>query len=396
MVFYKKREVRTVNLFAIITLVSLLFGFTSVLLIKAQYPAPIVLFTTATSFFVLVFNYKKWHTLATYFFVIPININVFVLCLNYNENVGNYQYFFLVIFCVAVLHHSKLSNMRTALFFGITICFFLATKLIDNKPFLMSGVSSHEEQVLLFYNQIIAVTLAMVLVYSVVKLLNKQNQETTELLEKEKESQLKISQSLKEKEVMLAEIQHRVKNNLAVISGLLSLQAEKAPCEQSRELMLESKNRVLSMSLVHNQLYKTENLSRINFKLYLTSLIPEIVKSFPESGNLISIEQKLDNVELEITKAVPVGLIINETITNSLKHAFDKTIEKPMIFVEMTRNENIVTIKLSDNGIGKKYTSDKNERTLGLSLIESLADQIDAVAEFNYDKGTLLQIKFQN
>ena len=96
--------------------------------------------------------------------------------------------------------------------------------------------------------------------------LNKQNQETLDMLAKEKYAQVNISLSLKEKEVLLAEIQHRVKNNLAVISGLLSLQANKAPCEVSKSLMLESKNRVLSMALVHDQLYKTKNLSNINFK----------------------------------------------------------------------------------------------------------------------------------
>ena len=395
MEFYKKREVRIVNLFAIISLVGLIVGVTILALIKSEYSASLSVFTIIMSSLILVFNYKGWNEMATHCFIIPININIFILCLQYSEKAGNYQFYFLVIFCVAVLHHSKQSNWRTIFFFSITIISFLATKFVDNTAFLLPNVTDQEEHVLLFYNQTITITISIVLVYLLIIILNKQNQETLDLLAKEKCAQVNISQSLKEKEVLLAEIQHRVKNNLAVISGLLSLQADKAPCEESKSLMLESKNRVLSMALVHGQLYKTKNLSNINFKIYLSTLVPEIVKSFPESAQQIYIEQQLDDVELDITKAVPVGLIVNEVITNSFKHAFDKSICHPLIRITMSLINNIVTITLSDNGVGNTLAQNtKNKTTLGLSLIESLADQIDGTAEYNYDHGTSLKLVF--
>ena len=158
--------------------------------------------------------------------------------------------------------------------------------------------------------------------YLVVKQINQQNNEALSLLKKEQESQLIIGQSLKEKEILLAEIQHRVKNNLAIISGLLNLQTETAPCEESRLLMIESRNRVMSIAMVHERLYKKENLSKINLKLYLSELIQELVKSFPVNSKTIEIIEDLDKIEIEIIKAVPIGLIVNEALTNSLKHAF--------------------------------------------------------------------------
>lgn len=233
------------------------------------------------------------------------------------------------------------------------------------------------------------------LVYLVVKLINKQTQETLILLDKEKEAQLKISQSLKEKEVLLAELQHRVKNNLAVITGLLNLQTEKAPCNISKDLMIESRNRVMSIAMVHNRLYKHQNLSTIDFKTYVSELVSEIMESFPVRKKQIKVIQELDTLELEITKAVPIGLIINEAITNSLKHAFNQNIENPTITIEMKNINDITKISLIDNGIVSNVTIGDKDQSLGLSLIESLADQIDANTEFNFKNGTSLVITFK-
>ncbi len=393
--FYQKREIRIVNLFALITLVSLLFGLTNILFVSVKYPSPIVLFTTSTSILVLLFNYYKKYDVATYFFVIPININVFILCHQYDESVGNYLYFFLIIFCVAALHNPTRSNYRTIFFFCIIFISFLSTKLFTFNGLLLPGTSEGDVEVLLFYNQIIAFTLSIVLVYLVVKLINKQTQETLILLDKEKEAQIKISQSLKEKEVLLAELQHRVKNNLAVITGLLNLQTEKAPCNISKDLMIESRNRVMSIAMVHNRLYKHQNLSTIDFKTYVSELVSEIMESFPVRKKQIKVIQELDNLELEITKAVPIGLIINEAITNSLKHAFNQNIENPTITIEMKNINDSTKISLIDNGIGSNVTIGDKDQSLGLSLIESLADQIDANTEFNFKNGTSLVITFK-
>jgi two-component sensor histidine kinase len=233
------------------------------------------------------------------------------------------------------------------------------------------------------------------MVYLVVKLINRQNNEALGLLKKEREAQLVITQSLKEKETLLAEIQHRVKNNLAIITGLLNLQLEKAPCDVSKKLMVESRNRVMSISMVHDRLYKKDNLSKINFKLYLSELIHEVVKSFPDLPQPIEIQEELDTIELEVTRAVPIGLIINEAITNSLKHAFDSNSKNPLIKIKMQIIFDKVHIAFSDNGIGYSDITNRKESSLGISLIESLADQIDSEVSFRNENGATLNLIFQ-
>jgi two-component sensor histidine kinase len=258
---------------------------------------------------------------------------------------------------------------------------------------LIKSITAEDEVVLLIYNCALTVVLTIVLVYLVVRLINQQNNEVMLLLDKEHEAQAKISHSLKEKETMLAEIQHRVKNNLAIITGLLNLQTEKAPCDVSKNLMIESRNRVMSIAMVHERLYRKENLAKIDFKLYLSELVNEVVKSFP-SKNQIEIKEEMDNAELEITKAVPIGLILNEAITNALKHAFHEGSEKPKITIQMQTIYDKMQISLSDNGKGFKDLEHREASSLGISLIESLADQIDAKVAFRNNNGATVSLVF--
>ena len=240
----------------------------------------------------------------------------------------------------------------------------------------------------------LAFFVTLILVFLAVRLINRQNNEALTLLHKEQKAQKIISQSLKEKETLLAEIQHRAKNNLAIITGLLNLQTEKAPCEESRQLMIESRNRVMSISMVHERLYKKDNLSKINLKLYLFELVQELVKSFPVNSKQIEIIEELAVIELEITKAVPVGLIVNEAITNSLKHAFNQGHQNPSIKIKMQLIFDRIQIRIMDNGRGFANISDRKETALGLSLIESLSDQIDAQDVFKNENGACASLVF--
>ena len=115
--------------------------------------------------------------------------------------------------------------------------------------------------------------------------------------------------------------------------------------------MIESRNRVMSISMVHERLYKKDNLSKINLKQYLSELVQELIKSLPINSQQIEIIEDLEKIELEITKAVPVGLIINEALTNSLKHAFDKTTQNPTIKIKMQ----LIFDKIHLNQLNKLY-----------------------------------------
>jgi len=394
MEFYQKREARIVNLFALITLLGLLIGVSSVIFISGDYVISTVLFTTLTSLSILFLNYKLHHNAATYLFVITINVTIFILNQQYIDTVGNYLYYFPVIFCVALIHNPVKSNTRTAIFFSIVLTSFLCSRFIEIPCLKNTSITDADNIALLTYNSVLAFFVTIILVFLVVRLINRQNNEALALLHKEQDAQKIIAQSLKEKEILLSEIHHRVKNNLAIITGLLNLQTEKAPCDESKLLMIESRNRVMSIAMVHERLYKKDNLSKINLKQYLSELVQELVKSFPINSKQIQIEEELQKIELEITKAVPIGLIVNEALTNSLKHAFNSLKEKPTITIKMQLIYDRIQICITDNGVGFADINSRKDSALGLSLIESLCDQIDAEVVFKNEVGACVSIVF--
>lgn len=394
MEFYEKREARMINLFASIALIGSIAGITTVFFINAKYPTFIATFSVFTALAVLLLNHQGYNNAATYLFVSTTCISVFVIVQQYTVNVGNYLYFFPLIFCVALVHNPTKSNLRTIILYAIIAISFLCSWLLDIDSLKNTTVSERDNEILLVYNSILTFFITVIMVYLVVKLINRQNNEALGLLKKEQDAQKIIAQSLKEKEILLAEIQHRVKNNLAIITGLLNLQTEKAPCNESRLLMIESRNRVMSIAMVHERLYKKDNLSKINLKLYLSELVQELVKNFPINSKQIQIEEQLDKVELEITKAVPIGLIVNEAFTNSLKHAFTLANETPSIKIKMQLIYDRIQICILDNGIGFSDTTNRKDTALGLSLIESLCDQIDAQVIFKNDGGACVSVVF--
>jgi two-component sensor histidine kinase len=391
--FYDKREIRIVNLFALITLFGLFIGITNVFFINGEYPTVSVIFSTIAALASLFFNARCNYNVATYLFVISINVTIFMISQQYILAVGNYLYYFPVVFCVALLHNPFKKNIRTIIFFSIILLSFLASMSIDIESLKLKNITEEDNQVLLTYNCILTVVLTVILVYLVVRLINRQNNELIQILNKEKESQVVISNSLKEKEVLLAEIQHRVKNNLAVISGLLNLQLSNAQGDEARLLLLDAKNRVMSIAMAHEKLYKKQDLSKINLGQYLQELTDEIIGSH-ELYSKIYIDKQIVDVEIPITKAVPTGLIINEIITNSLKHAFKNDFQNPAIGLKMILEKNTIHITLYDNGVGFGNLKERKESSLGISLIESLANQIDADISFTNKVGACVVLSY--
>jgi two-component sensor histidine kinase len=391
--FYDKREIRIVNLFALITLFGLLIAITTVFFIKGTCPVATVIFSTVVALASLFFNLRSYYNVATYVFVISINVIIFTTSQQYILAVGNYLYYFPVVFCVALLHNPFKKNVRTIIFFSIILVSFLASLSIDIDSLKLKNITEEDNKVLFAYNCVLTVFLTTILVYLVVRLINRQNNELIQILNKEKESQVVIGNSLKEKEVLLAEIQHRVKNNLAVISGLLNLQLSNAQGDEARLLLLDAKNRVMSIAMAHERLYKKQDLSKINLGHYLQELTEEIVGSH-DLNSRICIQKQIVDVDIPITKAVPTGLIINEVLTNSLKHAFSNDFQNPAIGLKMVLDENVIHITLHDNGVGFGDLKERKESSLGISLIESLANQIDAEISFTNKAGAFVELSY--
>lgn len=208
------------------------------------------------------------------------------------------------------------------------------------------------------------------------------------------ENENKITQSLKEKEILLKEVHHRVKNNMQVISSILNLQSSYVKDTYALNLLKECQNRIKSMAFIHESLYQTKNFESVNFSDYVSTLAKNLVHSYSINTKKIKLILTLDKLYLNLDLSIPCGLIINEIISNSLKYAFPNNLDG-IIFVTLKANNNKVNIQVGDNGIGISNQIDiKNTQTLGLQLVDTLVEQINGTINLNRNKGTIFNIDF--
>lgn len=210
----------------------------------------------------------------------------------------------------------------------------------------------------------------------------------------QKKSAEYIKKSLEEKEALLREIHHRVNNNLQVISSLLSLQSDNVRDPRDHELFVESQNRVRSMAMIHEKLYQSDKFNSINFRDYLKTLINRLIYEYSQDLGHIDLELDIENVELNIETSVPCGLIINELVSNSLKHAFPQG-RNGKIIVKFHKIKDKYVLMVGDNGIGPLEKSVlESSKKLGFNLVKSLIKQLDASLEILESEGTLYRITF--
>ena len=212
-----------------------------------------------------------------------------------------------------------------------------------------------------------------------------------------KQAEDQIKASLKEKETLLQEIHHRVKNNMQVISGLLKLQADRSEHIQIKQSLKESQNRVYAMSAVHETIYGSGNLAEINLREYVPKITNMLTQAYPIDSSLIGWKIESDDIRIGIEQASPLGLIINELISNSLIHAFPNG-KSGRISVKIRKLEhNHVEVILMDNGIGLPLEFDLEVNSnLGLQLVKGLVEnQLDGQIEVFENGGARFLIKFK-
>lgn len=211
---------------------------------------------------------------------------------------------------------------------------------------------------------------------------------------KRKIAEQQINKALKEKEILIKEIHHRVKNNLIVMSSLLNLQADYVEDKASYEMFMESKNRARSMALIHERLYQSTDLREIDFGEYIRSLSMDLYRTYVSNPELINLDMDLEPVNVDINTAIPCGLIINELVTNALKHAFPQNRNGTVNIKFYSKDENLI-LEVTDDGIGFSPDIDfKNTESLGLKLINVLTGQIDGEIDMKVNNGTEFKIIF--
>ena len=214
-------------------------------------------------------------------------------------------------------------------------------------------------------------------------------------ISRQKETEEHIIQSLHEKEILIQEIHHRVKNNMAVISSLLQLQSGYLQDDKLAEVFRDSQSRIKSMALIHEKLYQSSTLARVEMESYIKELTRTLYYTYNGGKIHLDVNTNAENVFLDINAAVPCGLIINEVFSNACKHAF-RGRNNGVIDIHFTREGNFYELEIRDNGVGIPADMDLNNfKSLGMNLVQALASQLGASLDYLRESGFGIRLRFQ-
>jgi two-component sensor histidine kinase/sensor domain CHASE-containing protein len=294
------------------------------------------------------------------------------------------------------INYLLLSIIASGIIFGFVVLWLIEKNVLARLAFLSSsvtkiGVSGDHSKPLVIEGNDELSSLAGDINTMNTEL--KKHRDHLEELVEERTGQL--TKSVKEKELLLREIHHRVKNNMQVVSSLLRLQSQNIDDNKYRDFFTDSQNRIYAMALIHEKLYESESLAQINIKEYIEGIVSNIFESYGHKSN-IQFDINAQNIQLNIDYAVPCGLIINELLTNSIKYAFPEGRQgKIQIFVKSNDN-NMIQLSIKDNGIGIAKDMDfRNTKSLGLKLVTGLAEgQLLGDITLNRENGTEFIINF--
>ncbi|MDO9627323.1 MAG: histidine kinase dimerization/phosphoacceptor domain -containing protein [Methanobacteriaceae archaeon] len=204
----------------------------------------------------------------------------------------------------------------------------------------------------------------------------------------------KLESSLNEKEALLREVHHRVKNNLQVISSLLNLQSNYVE-DDFKDILLVTQSRIRSMAMIHSKMYNSNDLTHIHIKNYIDGFVSDLFYLYDIDKTIITLNTDIEDLEMGIDTAIPLGLIINELIINILKHAFPNN-QRGNILISLKEVDKEFILKISDNGVGlpENIILDYSEN-LGLQLVNNLVEQIEGSMEISTMDGTEFKIKFK-
>jgi len=217
---------------------------------------------------------------------------------------------------------------------------------------------------------------------------------TTEIEEREKVDK-NLKALLHEKEVLLKEIHHRVKNNMQVISSMIGMQLKKIENPEFKGIFAQTQSRVRSLSLIHEKLYRSKNLADVDMKEYVETLVFSLFRSSEIDRDLIKLEMDIDEISMNINQAIPCGQIINELVTNIIKHAFPPG-KKGEVYIALRAKQNEYYLEVADTGIGMSQNLDFTMYdTLGMVLVNALSNQLHAEVIFDLEIGTRIVLKFK-
>lgn len=214
---------------------------------------------------------------------------------------------------------------------------------------------------------------------------------------KQQRAEHSLKESLEEKEILLSEVHHRVKNNLAVIMSLIQLERFKTEDKTVGDMLRNTESRILSIAKIHELLYQSKDFANVQLGSYVKELIAHLQETHQMQGRSIDIDVKITDSSMNVNQALPVGLIINELITNAIKHAFSQQAAGTITVLILEEENNMVTVEVRDNGKGVNINAEdlKEQGNLGFTLISTLVKQLNGDLNIIGDGGTIFRLHFQ-
>lgn len=353
----------------------------------------LVLAGIAITFIILVFFKKHHQRPFTVGVFIMISLSILYFGSFASIQAGDYLYYFPLLLSISFAFDLKKDRKIMIVLFSFITLLLVIYAITYGSSKEVNMESDTERHQMFVINLAISIITIGFFIYRTIEDNRINNQLYEQRLKEKEQSELLIKKTLAEKEILLQELHHRVKNNLAVIVGYFNLKLNGTENEEAKAILLESRNHVNSMALIHNRLYKTGNFSEIDFTTYLKDLLREIQESYPFLAETVTVKSHIDDIKLNLNTAVPCALIMNELLTNCYKHAF-RNHNAGLIQIDLRiRKNNEVVLSVKDNGVGLKEDFDQFD-SLGLSVIHGLSEQLNGTCRFFNDGGTCFTLVF--
>lgn len=387
------KRITLTNRFSVIAIVVFLFSGINNIILGDLFSGLLIEGLVVVCLIGFYLNKLAYHRFAVSFLFTIVSIAIFYFDSYSGVLSGTYLYHFPLILAIAFIFDMR-EDKKLMLFHIALIIVFLTINVASHHDLFRSPILTDEDRAQMFmFNLIFSSSSVGFFVYIMIQNNLKESYLYIKRIEERRLSEKTAKEALDEKNILISELHHRVKNNLAIISGLFSLKLNDSLHEDAKNVLLESRNRVRSMALIHNRLYKSDSLTSVNFGEYAKELISEINASYPTIANSVKISTDINDVSLTINSAIPCGLILNELLTNSYKHAFkDKTDRQ--IHVSFEKENSTILMRVKDNGIGLPPNY-KEKQSLGVTVIESLSEQLDGNFNFSNNNGTCFELKFK-
>ena len=375
--------------------ISLFFGVLYRIYYNNWEMVPMLAFFAMVAIIAQVFNYKGNYKVAKHILFISTNLLMYFTAFSIGLKTGIYLFYFPIVLSYSFLLDIK-SKQELMFYFAFTLFLFLSI-LFNIQLIQFIVIQKYESPKFQF--EIMAFLSFLLVLYQTYLYVTDRESTQKKLIQTIRD--LKISenkhlQDIKEKEVLLAEVYHRVKNNLSVVSSLINLQMNTIDHEYTKSALMDCKNRVNSMAMIHQKFYEGKNYSKIDFKAYIEGLVDEIKFAYNIKNKNISVESYIDpEINFDLNVAIPCGIILNELISNSFKHAFNNQ-DTGKIGVSIERENNLFLLRIVDNGSGFEYKNKiESSKTLGLILIQSLSEQLDGTFQYFGNKGADFRLLFK-